>query len=190
MGTAADFLGEIPYGVDGDAVAVLVGEQPDRAGGPGLFHRHFFADHGDFLRDLFVDERFHPCDFLLRQRAVKVKVEAQPLGRNVGAALIDVGGKHFFERRVQEMRRRMQIDGQRLRIREPALEALFAACVRFCLMRPEGLFKTLPVHLDCLFFRELLRDFDGEAEGVVQAESGGSVDDVAAQFAYDAFKFL
>ena len=84
----------------------------------------------------------------------------------------------------------MQIDGQRLRIREPALEALFAACVRLCLMRPEGLFKTLPVHLDCLFFRELLRDFDGEAEGVVQAESGGSVDDVAAQFAYDAFKFL
>ena len=74
-------------------------------------------------------------------------------------------------------------------VRKAALEALLCACAGDLLVLFERFLKALGVHLQPVFVRELQRELDGEAEGIVKAERADAVDNFAGQPALQLFEF-
>ena len=92
---------------DADAVAVFLAEQRHRAGGDRFFRRSHVGLHRRVAVDLLVDDALDVVELLARDRLEVHEVEAQPIGRDERAGLLDVRAEHLAQRRVQQVRRRV-----------------------------------------------------------------------------------
>ena len=105
MGTAAE-LGRVVADLD-DAhlVPVLLAEQHHRAELARLFDRRHERAHGDRLEHALVDDALDALALFGRQLLGVREVEAQLVGANGRARLLDVIAEHVAQRLVQQVRR-------------------------------------------------------------------------------------
>ena len=75
------------------------------------------------------------------------------------------------------------------RIREAALKALLRARLGFFLVFRKCGLESSNIHGEAVFPRHLLREFDGEAKGVIKAEGRKPVDAAIRKTPLNAFKF-
>ena len=95
-----------PSGIETDAhaVAVLLAEQRHRAGVERLIEIHDVGVDFDVLQDLLVDQPLNFSQLFGIGVGVVREVEAQPIGIDDAAGLLDVRSEHFAQRGVEQMR--------------------------------------------------------------------------------------
>ena len=102
---AAELGGEIADLKNTHAVAVLVAEERERARCDGFVVRNDANMRVAVQADLLVDERLDPRELGRTHGLVVREVEAQPIGRDERALLLDVLAEHSPQRRMQQVRR-------------------------------------------------------------------------------------
>ena len=89
---------------DAHAIAVLFSEQRHGAGVERLVEIHDVGVDLDIFQDLFVHQLLNLGQLFGIGMSVMRKVEAQAIGIDDAAGLLDVRSEHFAERGVQQMR--------------------------------------------------------------------------------------
>ena len=105
---AAQLHAEARHADDADLVAVFLAEQRHRAGRDGLLGRHVDVRlHRRVPVDLLVDDALDAIELVARDRLEVHEVEAQAIGRDERAGLLDVRAEHLAQRGVEQVRRRV-----------------------------------------------------------------------------------
>ena len=87
-----------------DDVAVLVAEERDRAERRGLLLGRLERAHRAVGQRLLVGDLLDLGDLVVGERGVVAEVEAQPVGPDQRAGLLDVLAEHLAQRVVQHVR--------------------------------------------------------------------------------------
>ena len=111
MCAAAEFLREISHGDDADSVAVLFAKECHCAGLLGILEAHDLSCHGEFLRDLLVDDILDLLQFLGCHRLEVREVKTCTLRILIRACLFDMRAENFAECLLQKVRRRVVAAG-------------------------------------------------------------------------------
>ena len=112
MSAAAQLDAEARNRDDADLVAVLLAEERHRASGDRLLRVLHVRLHGRIAQDLFVDDALDLEQLLASDGADVHEVEAQPVGRNQRARLLDVLAQHLSKRGMEQVSRRVVAAGR------------------------------------------------------------------------------
>ena len=104
---AAELHAEAGNRDDADAVAVLLAEERHRAVRDRLLGRLDLGRHRRVADDLLVDDALDAQELVARDGGDVHEVEAQPVGRDERARLLDVRAEHLPQRRMEQVRRRV-----------------------------------------------------------------------------------
>ena len=107
MRAAAELYAEIRHRDDAHDIAVLLTEKRHSAEFLRLVDFHLRDFHRLCHENLLIDQAFHFLQLQRRHRLEIGEVEAQALGHDQGASLIDLIADDALQRSLQEMRRRM-----------------------------------------------------------------------------------
>ena len=107
MRAAAQFNRKIAHPHHAHDVAVLVAEERERAGLDRVVVGHLFGRDLGVFADTRVDLLFDRRQVALADRARVREIEAQAIGRDHRARLMDTGAEHVAQRVMQDMGRGM-----------------------------------------------------------------------------------